>query len=69
MVPEDLHSLSVDADGTRPAALGRSLDALSGNDGGRAGDADLSEVEVDVAPAEIEQLAATTSTACQLTEP
>jgi hypothetical protein len=64
VIPEYLHGLGVDADGAGSAALGRSLDALSGDDGGRAGDADLSEVEVDVAPAEIEQFAATSAGIC-----
>ena len=38
---EHLHGVGVDADGARPAALGCSFDALTRDDGGRAGDADL----------------------------
>src|SRR5215471_12049048 len=59
VISEHLHGLGIDADCSGPAALGCSLDALPGDDGSRAGDADLPEVEVDVAPAEVEQFAAT----------
>ena len=57
MIPELLHGIGIDADGAGSAALGGSLDALSRDNGGRARDTDLVEVQVDVPPAEVEQLA------------
>ena len=59
VISEHLHGAGVDADDAGSAALSGSLDALPSDDGGRAGDADLGEVQVDVVPAEVEQLAAT----------
>ncbi len=59
VISERLRGAGVDAHGAGSAALGGSLDALPSDDGGRARDADLGEIQVDVPPAEIEQLAAT----------
>jgi len=47
------------------AALDCALDALPGDNGGRAGDEDLRVVQVDIAPAEIEQFAATGAGECR----
>ena len=41
-----------------PATLGRAVDALASDHGRRSGDGDLLGVEIDVSPAEVEQLAA-----------
>jgi len=59
VIPEHLRGFGVNADGAGPATLGRSLDALPRNDGGRIRDADLPEVQVqvDVPPPEVEQFA------------
>ena len=57
VISKYLHGFGVDADGAGPAAVGGSLDALARDDGSRTGDADLGEVQVDVPPAEVEQLA------------
>jgi hypothetical protein len=59
VISKYLHGFGVDTDGAGPAALGRSLDALPLDDGGRASDADLAQVQVDVPPAEVEKFAAT----------
>lgn len=64
VISKYLHGFGVDADGAGPAALGRSLDALPPDDGGRARDADLAQVQVDVPPAEVEQFAATGAGVC-----
>jgi hypothetical protein len=58
VISEDLDGFSVDADGTGPPAFGGSLDALPGDECGRTGDADLTMVEVDVPPSEVEQFTA-----------
>ena len=47
----------VDADSPRRAALGRALGPLAADDGRRAGDPDFRLVQVDVIPAQVEQLA------------
>jgi hypothetical protein len=51
VLAEDGDSLVVDGDDAGPAALGRPVDALARDHGGRAGDGDLLAVEVDVGPA------------------
>jgi hypothetical protein len=48
----------VDADGPRPAALGRTLGPLTADDGCRARDPDFRLVQVGVIPAQEQQLAA-----------
>ena len=64
VISKYLHGFGVDADGAGPAALGRSFDALPPDDGDRARDADLAQVQVDVVPAEVEQFAATGASVC-----
>ncbi len=58
MLPQDGDSFTVDADHAGPAALGGSFHALAAHYGGGAAERDLSGVQVDCLPAEVEQLAA-----------
>jgi hypothetical protein len=58
VVPEDLDGIGVQADRAGPAALGRALDPLPGDDGCQSGDVDLRGIQVDVSPAQVQQLAA-----------
>jgi hypothetical protein len=58
VLTQDNDSLAVDADDSGPAAFGCSLDSLALHHGGRSGEGDLSRVEIDRSPAEVEQLAA-----------
>jgi len=58
VVPEDLNGLGVQADRAGPAALGRALGPFPGDHCRRSGDADLRGLQVDVSPAQVQQLAA-----------
>src|SRR5690242_20763473 len=58
VLPEDLHGTGVDADSPRTARLGRALDPRAADNGHRPGDVDLACGEIDVTPAQVEQLTA-----------
>lgn len=55
MLSQDLHSAGIDADDTRPAALGSPFDALTLYDVGRSPEGDFASVEINRFPPEIEQ--------------
>lgn len=61
MLPQDGNGLAVDADDPGPAALGHSFCALAADDCGRSAKGDLSRLDVNGIPAQVEQLAATSS--------
>jgi hypothetical protein len=58
VLPQDGDSFTVDADHAGPAALGGFFHALAAHYGGGAAERDLSGVQVDRLPAEVEQLTA-----------
>src|SRR5262245_49844082 len=58
VLPEHVDRAGVDADGARSAGLSRAFDPRPANNGRRAGDAHLMSGEIDVAPAQVEQLTA-----------
>ena len=53
--PKNVDRSGIDADHARPSALGRPLDALAGDERGRALDVHGGVVEVDVPPPQVEQ--------------